>query len=69
MASLGLKDKIGQELFAGDRVQIVNGAKAGTVLHKIRVVGKPYTIEGDLDEKDPAKGSLEIANKKVRRMR
>lgn len=69
MASLGLKDKIGQELFAGDKVQIVNGATSGTVIYKIQAAGKPYTVVGNLNEKDGKMGTLEVAAKKVRKIK
>lgn len=64
-SSLGFRDKNGQELFAGDRVQIVNGAKAGTVIHNITAAAKPFTNSGGVHLKDGRKDPLEIVAKKV----
>jgi hypothetical protein len=68
MASLGMKDKNYQELFAGDKVQIVNGANAGKALHKIRAAGRPYYIVGDLGTGTKAPVPVEISCKKVMRL-
>ena len=68
MGSLNLKDKVGAELFAGDKVQIVNGAKSGTILYKIQASRKPFTIEGCLNEKDEKLGIVVIETKKVRKI-
>ncbi|MGE4130494.1 MAG: hypothetical protein AB7F86_02585 [Bdellovibrionales bacterium] len=69
MDSLGLTDKNNCELFAGDTVQIVNGANAGKTLYKIRASAKSYTIEGSLSPEADASPSIQISCKKVMRVR
>lgn len=68
LISIGLTDKNNKELFAGDKVQIVNGANAGKILYKIRAAAKAYTVEGDLsnDAKDPR--PLQVSCKKIIRL-
>jgi len=65
---LPLRDKIGNELKAGDKVQIVNGAHAGKVIYKIKIGEKPYTIRGQVDAKDETRGVIETISKKVRKI-
>lgn len=67
--TLGLKDKYGEELFAGDSVQIVKGAKSGSVLHDIKAVPKVYTIVGEVLTKDGRKESIQVAAKKVMKVK
>jgi hypothetical protein len=67
MVSLEIKDKNGQELFAGDTVQIVNGADAGKTLYNIRASKKEFYIEGFLDAKDE-KSMVHIMCKKIMRL-
>lgn len=68
MPKLGMRDKAGEDLSAGDTVQVVNGANSGKVLYKIRAAGKPYAIVGDLS-KEPAKSeTIEVLSKKVRKI-
>ncbi len=68
MVSLGLNDKNGQELFADETVQIVNGAKAGKALYKIRAAAKAYTIEGNLSTRPDDPQPFQISCKKVMRL-
>ena len=65
MQPIGMKDKARKHLYAGDKVQIVNGPNSGTVIYKIRASNQPYTIVGDLNPKDSKLGSLEVLSKKV----
>lgn len=68
MLSLGLNDKNGQELFAGDKVQIVNGRHSGAILYKIRAYPRAFTIEGNLSEKAEDTRTIHIACRKVLRL-
>jgi hypothetical protein len=68
MVTLGLKDKNDQELFAGDTVQIVNGANAGKTLYQIRAAAKSYTIEGNLSANPKDQRPLQVSCKKVMRL-
>lgn len=68
MISLGMKDKNGQELFADETVQIVNGANAGKELYKIRAAARAYTIEGNLSTKPDDPQPFQISSRKVMRL-
>ncbi len=65
MISLRMKDKKGQELFEGDRVQVVNGAQSGQILTQIKAAAKPFTLVGTVKGPDGKATSVEVVAKKV----